>query len=144
MKIYLKLTSWSIWAALDLRLSKMVPKLTMWSIGRPWVQYMYRDWRPNESQTCRGMSVRLRDSLHRAERPWHDHGQRANGPNIEPSARSGVKVIPCRRAKVGPNSLKFQGSQNGAKRKPKFTGLGVAGFGPCAPKLDPNIRIECF
>ena len=37
--------SWSIWAALDLRLSKMVPKLAMWSIRGPWVQYMYRDWR---------------------------------------------------------------------------------------------------
>ena len=55
--------SWSIWAALDLRLSKMVPKLAMWSIRGPWVQYMYRDWRPSESQTCRGLSVRLGSSL---------------------------------------------------------------------------------
>ena len=74
--------SWSIWAALDLRLSKMVPKLAMWSIRGPWVQYMYRDWRPIDSQTCRGLSVRLGDSLHRAESPWHVHGQRAHGPNI--------------------------------------------------------------
>ena len=82
MKIFPKLTSWSIWAALDLRLSKMVPKLAMWSIRGPWVQYMYIDWRPSESQTCRGLSVRLGDSLHRADSPWHVHGQRAHGPNI--------------------------------------------------------------
>ena len=63
--------SWSIWAALDLKLSKMVPKLAMWSIGGPWVQYMYRDWRRSDSQTCRGLSVRLGDSLHRAESPLH-------------------------------------------------------------------------
>ena len=75
--------SWSIWAALDLRLSKMVPKLAMWSIMGPWVQYMYRDWRPSESQTCRGLSVRLGDSLHRAEGSLHVFGDslhRAESP----------------------------------------------------------------
>ena len=71
MNIYPKLTSWSIWAALDLSLPEMVPKLDMWSIGGPWVQ---RDWRPSESQTCRGLSVRLGDSLHRAEGSLHVFG----------------------------------------------------------------------
>ena len=73
----------SIWAALGLRLSKMVPKLVIWSIGGPWVQYMYRDWRPSESQTCRGLSVRLGDSLHRAEGSLHVFGDslhRAESP----------------------------------------------------------------
>ena len=75
--------SWSIWAALDLRFSKMVPKLAMWSIRGPWVQYMYRDWRPSESQTCRRLSVRLGDSLHRAEGSLHVFGDslhRAESP----------------------------------------------------------------
>ena len=53
-------------------LNGTITKLTIRSIWGPWVQYMYReDWRPSESQTCRGLSVRLGNSLHRAENALH-------------------------------------------------------------------------
>ena len=73
-KMVPKLTIWNIQAALCPRLSKMAPTLAIWSIWRPWVQYMYRDWRPSESQTCRWQSVRLGNSLYRAESPLHVYG----------------------------------------------------------------------
>ena len=73
-KMVPKLTIWNIQAALCPRLSKMAPTLAIWSIWRPWVQYMYRDWRPSESQTCRWLSVRLGNSLYRAESPLHVYG----------------------------------------------------------------------
>ena len=69
-KMVPKLTIWNIQAALCPRLSKMAPTLAIWSIWRSWVQYMYRDWRPSESQTCRGLSVRL----DRAWSPLHVYG----------------------------------------------------------------------
>ena len=88
---YLGVNIWSFWAAmspkliqngsetnhlkhlggLGPRLPTMVPKRTIRSIRTPWAQYMYRDWRPSESHTCRGLSVRLGDSLHRAESALH-------------------------------------------------------------------------
>ena len=74
-KMVPKLTIWNIQAALCPRLSKMVPTLAIWSIWGPWVQYMYRDRHPSELQTCRGRSVRLGNSLHRAESPLHVWGK---------------------------------------------------------------------
>ena len=52
------------------------------------------------------------------------------------------KGHPCHpgAAKVGPNSLKFK---SGSKGSQSSLELGGAGFGPCAPKLGPNIRIAC-
>ena len=70
----------------------MVPTLAIWSIWGPWVQHMYRDRYPSELQTCRGRSVRLGNSLHRAESPWHVHGLRAHGPNIAIEA-SNSKIV---------------------------------------------------
>ena len=65
---------------------------------RAWAQYMYRDWRPSESHTCRGLSVRLGDSLHRAETPLHGWGK---GHPVQKAI-----PVPQERLTLGTNLLK--------------------------------------
>ena len=94
---------------------------------RAWAQYMYRDWRPSESHTCRGLSVRLGDSLHRAETPLHGWGK---GHPVQKAT-----PVPQERPNLGTNSLKFQ-------LTPKFTQAPrAAGVGPFGSKLGTNLRI---
>ena len=69
-------------------------------------QYMYRDWRPGKSQTCRRLCVRLGDSLHRAESPLHVWGK---GHPVQKAT-----PVPQERPNLGTNSFKFQWA-------PKFT-----------------------
>ena len=54
--------------------SAKLPKLSKLMIGGHG-RCMYRAWRPSESHTCRGLSVRLGDSHHRAETPLHGWGK---------------------------------------------------------------------
>ena len=50
-----------------------------------------------------------------------------------------VTPVPQERPNLGPNWLKFKMLKNPPKRGPSPPG---AGYGPCAPKLGPNIRKE--
>ena len=61
-------------------------------------QYMYRDWRPGKSQTCRRLCVRLGDSLHRAESPLHVWGK---GHPVQKAT-----PVPQERPNLGTNSFK--------------------------------------
>ena len=72
-----------------------LPKIDDWKAR---AQYMYRDWRPGKSQTCRRLCVRLGDSLHRAESPLHVWGK---GHPVQKAT-----PVPQARPKYGPNSLK--------------------------------------
>ena len=76
--------------------SAKLPKIDDW---RARAQYMYRDWRPGKSQTCRRLCVRLGDSLHRAESPLHVWGK---GHPVQKAT-----PVPQERPNLGTNSLKF-------------------------------------
>ena len=100
-------------------------------------------------------------NLYKDEPKWGDDAAKVRKitPKVSKSEPKGAKSEPigakrspkgCQREPKGskrdPKGSKREptgakGSQKGAKREPKFTGqLGVAEFGPCAPKLGPNIR----
>ena len=84
--------------------SAKLPKIDDWKAR---AQYMYRDWRPGKSQTCRRLCVRLGDSLHRAESPLHVWGK---GHPVQKAT-----PVPQERPNLGTNSLKFQVGQRAPK-----------------------------
>ena len=95
--------NWDLCCMLN-HFSAKLPKIDDWKAR---AQYMYRDWRPGKSQTCRRLCVRLGDSLHRAESPLHVWGK---GHPVQKAT-----PVPQERPNLGTNSLKFQVGERAPK-----------------------------